>query len=149
MPSTSQVYLRHISGVSQAYYRHLSGISKAYLRHISVISQAYLSHISQVSLWFIKGIYQVYLNPLSQQNIILIWLFITFIDTEIFAAYAGSCLFIYYASFGAVLSWFFCFHLCAAAPLLCDQWLSTMQDLLSPEWQMMVVAAVNHSSLLH
>ena len=91
----SQAYLRHITGIFQVYLRHISGISQVYLRHITSISQAYLSHISQVSLWFIKGIYQVHLSPHSQHNIIkfiLIWLFVTFIDTEIFAAYAGSCL---------------------------------------------------------
>ena len=62
---------------SQAFLSQILGISKAYLR-------------------LIKGIYLVYLNAHSPQNIIqfiLIWLFITFIDTEIFAAYAGSCLF--------------------------------------------------------
>ena len=95
--------------MSQAYYRPISGLFlglyQTFLRPISCINQiqikykciykAYLNHIKGI-LYYISNISQSYLNRQSQQNIIhfiLIRLFITFIDTEIFAAYAGSCLF--------------------------------------------------------
>ena len=108
----SHRYLRHISGIYHGYLRHLSGISQAYFRHIAGISQAYCRHISGIYLaylWLISGLsqlssYIIYLKHISgiskyslttkYHSLILIRLFITFIDTEIFAAYAGSCLFL-------------------------------------------------------
>ena len=104
-------YLRLISGIYQTYHGHILGISKAYLRYISGKYQAYLRHISgisQVYPRYITGISQSYKSgiPLVYQRHISviyksslttkyhsIYSYLTLIDTEIFAAYAGSCLF--------------------------------------------------------
>ena len=114
----SQTYLRHISLISQAYYRLISGISisKAFLRHMSAIFQpykhAYCKKIPTAALRHISGSYkvisdiQVYLRYISALTQTSKYLFshekislsfdisLLFMDTEIFAAYAGSCLFL-------------------------------------------------------
>ena len=106
----SHVYLRLISGLSHGYFRHMSGISheylsrillvsRAYFRHISGLSQAFLKHISGVSQSYkssIPLVYHRHMSGKSKSSVTTKYhsylLFITFIDSEIFAAYAGSCL---------------------------------------------------------
>ena len=112
----SPTYLRHISFISQSYYRLISGISKAYLMHMSAIFQPYkhvyckkiptaaLRHISgsykviydiQVYVRYISALAQASKYSFSHEKISLSFdISLLFMDTEIFAAYAGSCLFL-------------------------------------------------------
>ena len=103
----SQVYLRQMSTISQdisqeyyhAYYRKLS---RAALRHISVMSTAvcdifrYIMGISQ----HISSMIQTTKCLLSHEIFLLNFIYcdtsFLFMDTEIFAAYAGSCLFVFF-----------------------------------------------------
>ena len=94
-----QAYVRHISWVSQSYLIGISGIFQAHLRPISGISQAFLRHISGVSQSYkssIPLVYHRHMSGKSKSSVTTKYhsylLFITFIDSEIFAAYAGSCL---------------------------------------------------------
>ena len=90
-------FLTLISGISEGYIRHLSylvhifGINKACLRntpHFSGISQKSIKHIlSKSSFEHLSG------KPRHVLGITQI-LKCLFIDTEIFPAYAGSCLLI-------------------------------------------------------
>ena len=79
-----QVYLRHSLGKTQVYLRYISDTFQAYLGHISGISQTYLRHLYILTHKMFHSIYS-YLT------------FITLMDTEIFAAYAGSCLFLHFS----------------------------------------------------
>ena len=84
MTYPSQVCFRQISGVSEAYLRYITPDYRTYVGQISGIYHAYLSHIQT---------YKCLLNnDIISLNIISFDISLLFIDTEIFAAYAGSCL---------------------------------------------------------
>ena len=75
-------YLSNISGTYQVNLRLIKGLSQAYLRYLSDLSQSYLNHKSEVCLVTNAMI----LVNFKSFNILLL-----FLDTEIFASYAGSC----------------------------------------------------------
>ena len=92
----SQPYLVHIIGLNKACLRNISNISQAYLRYLS--SKSYLGHllsIFQAYLTHILGITQRFkCLPVNDKISVNSFSFNIFlIYTEIFAAYAGSCLF--------------------------------------------------------
>ena len=100
----SLVYLWCISSISVIYSMHFSGISQAYLRYFSYLSQKYLrsfhSYISHISI--ISQVSKCLLtNDMISVHLISFNILLLFMDTEIFAAYAGSCLFWFF--------WFFYF----------------------------------------
>ena len=97
-----------VSDILKAYFRHFSHQSEAYLKDILGISQPYLSHILGIIKACIRNIFQAYLrhilgktqrfkclltNDQISVNSISFHIYILLMYTEIFAAYAGSCLF--------------------------------------------------------
>ena len=97
------VYLMHSRGISKTYLGNISGIYQVYPRHIWGISKKFLKHIliqgiSYISIGHTQDNFQTYLIHLYTSKCVLNDGIISFnvillliLDTEILAAYAGSC----------------------------------------------------------
>ena len=88
----SQVYNRHFSAVYQVYLRNISDIYQAYLANLASIFQAYLRHMSDMGHIFFRHLSQI-LCISHASKCLYFDICLLFMDTGIFAAYAGSCLY--------------------------------------------------------